>query len=187
MNLGYARVSTNGQDLAEQMEILREAGCERLYAEKKSGKNDDRAALQKMLKEAAPGDVIVVTRLDRLARSTRNLLNILDQLSKDEIGFRSLRETAIDTTTPHGRLTISILAAIAEFERELIQARVREGRKRAVVAGVKFGPKFKLNGYQRREALTRLEAGESQSAVARSYGVDTSTICRLQKRTPAPL
>jgi DNA invertase Pin-like site-specific DNA recombinase len=182
MRLGYARVSTNEQDLTAQTEALRGAGCERLYAEKRSGANGNRAALQKMLKEAAPGDVIVVTRLDRLARSTRDLLNILDQLGKDEIGFRSLRETAIDTTTPHGRLTISILASIAEFERELIQARIREGRKRAVVAGVKFGPKFKLNGFQRREALARLEAGESQSLVARSYGVDTSTICRLQKR-----
>ena len=132
--------------------------------------------------DAAAGDVIVVTRLDRLARSTRDLLNILDRLGKDEIGFQSLRETAIDTTTPHGRLTISILAAIAEFERELTLSRVHEGRKRAVAAGVKFGPKFKLDTFQKREALNRLQAGESLSLVARTYGVDTSTIWRLQKR-----
>jgi DNA invertase Pin-like site-specific DNA recombinase len=96
-----------------------------------------------------------------------------------------LRETAIDTTTAHGRLTISILAAIAEFERELIQGRVQEGRKRAVAAGVKFGPKFKLDGFQRREALARLDAGETLSAIARTYGVDPATICRLQKRSAA--
>jgi DNA invertase Pin-like site-specific DNA recombinase len=182
MKLGYARVSTAGQNLVEQRAALEDAGCKRVYSEKKSGRNDDRAALQRMLKDAAPGDVIVVTRLDRLARSTRDLLNILDRLGKDDIGFQSLRETAIDTTTPHGRLTISILAAIAEFERELTQARVHEGRKRAVAAGVKFGPKFKLDTFQKREALSRLQAGESLSLVARTYGVDTSTIWRLQKR-----
>jgi DNA invertase Pin-like site-specific DNA recombinase len=182
MKLGYARVSTTEQDLAVQMEALQAAGCEKTYSEKKSGANGDRIALQRMLREVQPGDVIVVTRLDRLARSTRDLLNILDRLNQDQVGFRSLRETAIDTTTPHGRLTISILAAIAEFERELTQARTREGRKRAVAAGVKFGPKFKLDSFQKREALARLQAGESLSLVARTYGVDPSTIWRLQRR-----
>jgi len=97
MRLGYARVSTTEQDLSGQTEALRTAGCDRVYSEKKTGAARDRAALQRMLKEAQPGDVIVVTRLDRLARSTRNLLNILDQLSKDEVGFQSLRETAIES------------------------------------------------------------------------------------------
>jgi DNA invertase Pin-like site-specific DNA recombinase len=182
MVLGYARVSTNKQDLSAQLETLKAAECERIYSEKKSGGNGERAALQRMLKEAQPGDVIVVTRLDRLARSTRDLLNILAQLGENEIGFQSLRETAIDTTTPHGRLTISILASIAEFERELIQDRIQEGRKRAVAAGTKFGPKFRLNGFQMKEALARLEAGESQSVVARTYGVSAATICRLQRQ-----
>src|SRR5262245_27704019 len=184
MRLGYARVSTNEQDLSGQLEALKAAGCERVYSEKKTGANGDRAALQRMLKEVQPGDVVVVTRLDRLARSTRDLLNILDRLGKDEVGFQSLRETAIDTTTPHGRLPISILASIAEFERELISDRIRDGRERATAAGVKFGPKFKLDSYQRREALARLEAGESQAAVARTYGVDPATICRLQRPRP---
>jgi DNA invertase Pin-like site-specific DNA recombinase len=182
MKLGYARVSTGEQDLSGQLEALRTAGCQRVYSEKKSGGNDNRAALQKLLKELQPGDIVVVTRLDRLARSTRDLLNILDRLGQDEVGFQSLRETAIDTTTAHGRLTISILAAIAEFERELIQGRVSEGRKRAVAAGVKFGPKFKLDAFQKREALARLDAGESPSLVARTYGVDRTTIGRLQRR-----
>jgi DNA invertase Pin-like site-specific DNA recombinase len=186
MKRGYARVSTTEQDLSSQLEQLKAAGCEKVYSEKKTGANGDRAALQRMLREAQPGDVIVVTRLDRLARSTRDLLNILDELSKNEIGFKSLRETAIDTTTALGRLTISILAAIAEFERELIQGRVQEGRKRAVAAGVKFGPKFKLNGFQRQEALARLDQGETLSAIARTYGVDPATICRLQRPRPTP-
>src|SRR5262245_3295990 len=182
MRLGYARVSTNEQDLRGQLEALKAAGCERVYSEKKTGANGDRAALQRMLKELQPGDVVVVTRLDRLARSVRDLLNILEHLGQDQVGFQSLRETAIDTTTPHGRLTINILASIAEFERELIQDRAREGRKRAVNNGVKFGPKFKLDSFQRREALARLEAGESASLVARTYGVDRTTIARMQRR-----
>ena len=184
MRRGYARVSTSEQDLSAQLEQLKAAGCEKVYSEKKTGANGDRAALQRVLREAQPGDVVVVTRLDRLARSTRDLLNILDELSKNEIGFKSLRETAIDTTTAHGRLTISILAAIAEFERELIQGRVQEGRKRAVAAGVKFGPKFKLNGFQRQEALARLDQGETLSSIARTYGVDPATICRLHRPRP---
>lgn len=91
----------------------------------------------------------------------RGLLNILDKLNRDTIGFKSLRETSIDTTTPQRRLVISVLAAISEFERELIHSRMIEGRKRAVAKGVKFGPKFKLNHFQRQEALAQLEAGES--------------------------
>jgi DNA invertase Pin-like site-specific DNA recombinase len=182
MKIGYGRVSTAEQGLGGQLEALRAAGCQRIYSEKQSGKNDNRAALQRMLKELQPGDVVVVTRLDRLARSTRDLLNLLDRFGQDEVGFQSLRETAIDTTTPSGRLTISILAAIAEFERELIQARISEGRKRAVKNGVKFGRPHKLDAFQKREALKRIAAGESQSLIARTYGVDRATINRLQRR-----
>jgi len=96
------------------------------------------------MKEASPGDTVVVTRLDRLARSTRDLLNLLAQLNRDSIGFKSLWETSVDTTSPQGRLVVNILASISEFERELIHARMTEGRKRARANGVKFGPKFKL-------------------------------------------
>jgi DNA invertase Pin-like site-specific DNA recombinase len=181
MRVGYARVSTTEQNLSGQLAALKAAGCERIYSEKKPGGNGDRAALKRLLKELQPGDVVVVTRLDRLARSTRDLLNILERLGQDEVGFQSLRETAIDTTTPHGRLTINILASIAEFERELIQARMAEGRKRAVDNGVKFGRPHKLDAFQRREALARLKAGESQSLIARTYGVDKATISRLQR------
>jgi DNA invertase Pin-like site-specific DNA recombinase len=182
MLLGYARVSTDAQSLEAQLAALKAAGCERVYSEKKSGADSSRQALAKLLKEAGAGDTVVVTRLDRLARSTRDLLNTLDRLGKDDVGFKSLRETSIDTTTPQGRLVVNILASISEFERELISARMGEGRKRAVAKGVKFGPKFKLNRFQRQEALARLEAGESQAEVARTYGVDRATISRLQLR-----
>jgi DNA invertase Pin-like site-specific DNA recombinase len=183
MKIGYARVSTSEQDLSGQLAALKEAGCERVYSEKKSGANGNRDALQRMLKEVQPGDIVVVTRLDRLARSVRDLLNILERFGQDEVGFVSLREKHIDTTSAGGRLVLNIMASIAEFERELIQARMAEGRKRATNNGVKFGPKFKLDTFQKREALARIEAGESQSLIARTYGVDRATISRLQKRT----
>jgi DNA invertase Pin-like site-specific DNA recombinase len=182
MKIGYARCSTAEQDLSGQLDALRAAGCERVYSEKKSGANGDRAAFQRMLKEVQPGDVVLVTRLDRLARSTRDLLNTIERFNQDEVGFVSLRETAIDTTTPTGRLTLSVLSAIAEFERELIQSRMTEGRKRAVDNGVKFGRPHKLDAFQKREALARLAAGESQSLVARTYGVDRATISRLVQK-----
>jgi DNA invertase Pin-like site-specific DNA recombinase len=180
--LGYARVSTDAQSLDAQLAALKVAGCDRVYSEKRSGADSSRQALAKLMKEASPGDTVVVTRLDRLARSTRDLLNLLDQLSKDNVGFKSLRETSVDTTSPQGRLVVNILASISEFERELIHARMTEGRKRAVAKGVKFGPKFKLSHYQREEALARLAAGESLKDVAKSYNVDTSTVWRLTRR-----
>jgi len=117
----------------------------------------------------------VVTRLDRPARSTRDLLNTLDRLAKAGVGFKSLRETAVDTTTAQGRLVVSILSAISEFERELILSRINEGRKRARQNGIKFGRKPKLTAYQRQEALERLAKGES-------FNVDRATISRLARR-----
>ena len=139
------------------------------------------ATTSTLMRQVTHGDVVIVTRLDRLARSTRDLLNILEGFTREGVGFRSLRETSIDTTTPQGRLVISVLASIGEFERELIQARMTEGRQRARASGVKFGPKFKLNHFQRQEALARLQAGETQADVARTYNVDRATISRLQK------
>ena len=182
MKIGYARVSTNEQELGGQLAALKEAGCKRVYSEKKSGANGDRAALQRMLKEVQPGDIVVVTRLDRLARSVRDLLNILERFGQDEVGFQSLREKHIDTTSAGGRLVLNIMASIAEFERELIQARMAEGRKRAAENGVQFGRPHKLDAFQKREAMARIKAGESQSLIARTYGVDRATISRLQKR-----
>jgi DNA invertase Pin-like site-specific DNA recombinase len=144
-----------------------------------SGAQTDRAKLAKLLKRLDTGDVPIVTRLDKLARSTRDLLNILDTVAKAGAGFRSLADTWADTTTPHGRLTLTVLGGLAEFERELIRARTGEGRKRAQARGVNFGRPPELSPHQRREAIERLRKGETQADIARTYGVDTTTIGRL--------
>jgi DNA invertase Pin-like site-specific DNA recombinase len=145
-----------------------------------SGAKSDRAELAKVLGRLDTGDVLVVTRLDRLARSTRDLLNVIDAVTKRGAGFRSLKDTWADTTSPHGRLMLTVLGGLAEFERELIRARTGEGRKRAQERGVKFGRPRKLTAHQRQEAIARLSAGETQADVARTYAVDPTTIGRLQ-------
>jgi DNA invertase Pin-like site-specific DNA recombinase len=132
----------------------------------------DRAELAKVIGRLESGDVLVVTRLDRLARSTRDLLNVIDAVSKRGAGFRSLKDAWADTTSPHGRLMLTVLGGLAEFERELIRARTGEGRKRAQERGVRFGRPRKLTPHQRKEALQRLAAGETQADIARSYAVD---------------
>jgi DNA invertase Pin-like site-specific DNA recombinase len=181
---GYARVSTNGQDLAGQDAELRAAGCAKTFKEKASGAKTDRPELAKAISKLEPGDVLVVTRLDRLARSTRDLLNVLDEIAKRGAGFRSLKDSWADTTSAHGRLMLTILGGLAEFERELIRARTGEGRKRAKDRGVRFGRPRKMTSHQRREALQRLHAGETMSDVARTYAVDASTISRLAASSP---
>src|SRR5262249_19703496 len=128
---GYARVSTNGQDLGSQEAELMAAGAAKVFKEKVSGAKTDRAELAKAIRRLEPRDVLLVTRLDRLARSTRDLLNVLATIGEREAGFRSLKDTWADTTTPHGRLMLTVLGGLAEFERELIRARTGEGRKRA--------------------------------------------------------
>jgi DNA invertase Pin-like site-specific DNA recombinase len=179
-SLGYARVSTTGQDLTAQVSELQAVGCTKVYREKMSGAKADRPELHKLVRALEPDDVLIVTRLDRLARSTRDLLNILDQIAQAGAGFRSLRDAWADTTTAHGRLMLTVLGGLAEFERELIRARTGEGRKRAKERGVKFGRPRKLTFHQRQEALQRLAAGETQADIARTYAVDPTTIGRLQ-------
>src|SRR5438034_179048 len=176
---GYARVSTRDQDLAGQIADLQAAGCGNIFKEKASGARTDRPELAKVIRRLEAGDVLVVTRLDRLARSTRDLLNILDAIGKAGAGFKSLKDTWADTTTPHGRLMLTVLGGLAEFERELIRARTGEGRKRAKESGVRFGRPHKLTPHQRQEALARREAGETLMDIARSYGVSPPTISRL--------
>jgi len=176
---GYARVSTDGQSLASQNAELHAAGCAKVYAEKISGARSDRPELAKALKRLTVGDVLIVTRLDRLARSTRDLLNILDDIAKRAAGFKSLHDTWADTTSAHGRLMVTILAGLAEFERELILARTSDGRARAKARGVKFGRPTALTAHQRAEALQRLANGEAQADVARTFDVSQATISRL--------
>ena len=176
---GYARVSTDGQSLASQDAQLHAAGAAKVYSEKVSGAKTDRAELAKVLARLEPGDVLMVTRLDRLARSTRDLLNILHTLGEKNVGFKSLADTWADTTTPHGRLLVVMLAGIAAFERELIKARTSDGRDRAKARGVRFGRPMTMTAHQRQEALQRLATGETQADLARSYGVSQATISRL--------
>ena len=176
---GYCRVSTDGQSLAAQHSQLHAAGCDKIFAEKISGAITERPELNKALAELQDGDVFVVTRLDRLARSTRDLLNILDTISKAGAGFRSLADTWADTTTAHGKLMVVMLAGIAEFERTLIMARTGDGRARAKARGVKFGRPRKLSDAQRNEARERRHNGETQAAIAASYGVHPTMVGRL--------
>ena len=179
MDIGYARVSTREQDLTGQVAELAAAGCAKVFKEKASGARGDRAELAKVLRRLGPGDVLVVTRLDRLARSTRDLLNVLAAVTERGAGFRSLKDAWADTTTPHGRLMLTVLGGLAEFERELIRARTGEGREHAKTAGVRFGRPAKLSAYQRREALQRMDAGESMVDLARTFGVDRATLYRM--------
>lgn len=177
---GYARVSTDGQSVDAQVQQLRAAGAATVFRETASGAKTDRAGLRKAIAALEPGDVLTVTRLDRLARSTLDLLHTLRQVTDKDAGFRSLADTWADTTTAHGRLMVTILGGLAEFERELILARTGEGRARAVARGVKLGRKPKLTPHQMREAIKRREAGEETHAdIGRSYNVSATTITRL--------
>jgi DNA invertase Pin-like site-specific DNA recombinase len=153
--VGYARVSTDGQTLDAQQSALAAAGAEKVFAEKVSGAVTDRKALTRAIAALDAGDVLLVTRLDRLARSTRDLLNVLDAVAKAGVGFRSLADAWADTTTPHGRLMLTMLGGLAEFERSLILARTSEGRTRAKARGVRFGRKPALTAHQQAEALAR--------------------------------
>jgi DNA invertase Pin-like site-specific DNA recombinase len=176
---GYARVSTDGQSLVAQLAELKAVKCEKIFQEKISGARSDRKQLARLMAALEKGDVLVVTRLDRLARSTRDLLNLLGTIAEKGAGFKSLRDTWADTTTAHGRLMLTVLGGLAEFERELIRTRTGEGRERAKARGVILGRKPKLTSHQKREAIARREAGEVLTDIARSYNVSHSTISRL--------
>jgi DNA invertase Pin-like site-specific DNA recombinase len=179
MIIGYARVSTDGQTLDAQHAALHDAGCNRIFSEKESGARTDRQQLAKAIATLTAGDTLIVTKLDRLARSTRDLLNTLDAIAKAGATFKSLGDSWADTTTPHGRLMLTVLGGLAGFEQHLILARTGEGRARAQARGVKFGRRAKLTLHQRQEALERRSRGEPLVDIARSYAVSHSTISRL--------
>jgi DNA invertase Pin-like site-specific DNA recombinase len=179
MKYGYARVSTDGQSVTAQVAALHAAGAGKVFRETASGAKTDRAQLRKAIAALDAGDVLLVTRLDRLARSTRDLLNTLAAITGRKAGFRSLGDAWADTTTAHGRLMVTVLGGLAEFEGELIRARTGEGRARAVARGVKLGRKPKLTPHQRQEVLRRKENGDAVREIARSYNVHNSTISRL--------
>lgn len=163
MNIGYARVSTQGQTLESQLDGLQNAGCSRIYQEIASGAQTDRPQLRSLLKALDHGSVLMVTRLDRLARSTVDLLTTIKAISDKGCQFKSLAEPWADTTTPAGRLMLTVLGGLAEFERELIKARTSEGRARAIKAGIRMGRKPILSPHQIAEICNRKAAGKSVS------------------------
>ena len=177
MIYGYARVSTDGQSEAAQVRQLRAAGAKKVFREVASGAKTDRPQLRRLLAGIGPGDVVMVTRLDRLARSTRDLLNTLAAITGKKAGFRSLADAWADTTTAHGRLMLTVLGGLAEFERELIRARTGEGRARAVARGQSLGRPFKLTPHQRSEAI-RAATGAKRSPT--SPAATTSTRARFR-------
>jgi DNA invertase Pin-like site-specific DNA recombinase len=183
MLIGYARVSTDDQDLALQRTALKEAGCRRLFEEKVSGAKRDRPQLARLLDQVREGDVVVVHRLDRLARSTRDLLEIAERLREAGAGLRSLGEPWADTTSPAGRMVLTVFAGIAEFERALIQERTGTGRAAAMKRGVRFGRPAKLTADQIALARRLLEEGTAASEVAQTFKVHRATLYRALNTT----
>jgi DNA invertase Pin-like site-specific DNA recombinase len=179
MKYGYARVSSKTQDYQAQVEALKAAGCDRIFTEKVSGKSTNgRGEFKRLMRALKPGDTVVVTRLDRLARSSRDLHNILHDLEEGGCGFVSLGESWCDTTTDVGQLVLTIMGGISEFERKLIQARCEEGIAKARAKGTKFGRPSALDVSQRRKIAERYAAGETMAELAREYDCGGATIWR---------
>ncbi|HEY2615771.1 MAG TPA: recombinase family protein [Acetobacteraceae bacterium] len=177
--LGYARVSTYGQTLDAQLMQLRTDGCARIYREKASGAQPARRELLRLLKALAPGDVVTVTRIDRLARSTFDLFAIVKQIVDAGAQFRSLAEPWAGTGTSTGRLMIAVLGGLADVERDLIRTRTAEGRSRAKAGGQHMGRPPKLTPQRQKEARRRRAEGATLKELAKSYNVGRATISRL--------
>lgn len=178
MYIGYARVSTEDQNLNIQIHELKQAGCDKIFQEKLSGANRQRPELAKMLEQLRKGDAVVIWKLDRLARSTRDLLDIADAIGRAGAGLKSLSEPWADTTSPAGRMVLTVFAGIAEFERELIRERTGTGRIAALKRGVRFGRPASLSTEQAILARRLLDEGKSAKEVATTFGVNRSTIYR---------
>jgi DNA invertase Pin-like site-specific DNA recombinase len=180
MIYGYARVSTDGQDLTSQLAQLRAAGCDRMFKEKISGASADRPQLKKLMKIVGPGDVVIVAAVDRLSRDTTDLLIITRELQRAGAGLRSLAEPVVDTTSEFAELVLAMLGVAAKLERRRILERTARGRADAMAKGVKFGRKPKLTPHQMREAIKRRDIeGETLRSIGRSYNVSAATISRL--------
>ena len=179
MRYGYARVSSKSQDYQAQVEALKAAKCDRIYSEKASAKSTNgRREFDKLLNALLPGDTVVVMKLDRLARSTRDLTNIMHDLGEKGCGFVSLRESWCDTSTSVGRLMVTVMGGIAQFERELIRSRCEEGLERARPKGTKFGRKSVLDACERRAITERYAKGATMAALAAEYSCGEATIWR---------
>ena len=181
MKVGYARVSTTGQSLESQLETLKAFGCEEIFQEKQSGKQaDSREQLNALIKFVRAGDILVCTKLDRLARSVNDLGNIAKTLESKGVDLIVTDQSGIDTSNPLGKLLFNILGSIAEFERDLILERTNEGRIKAKNAGVQFGRKPKLDDNKLRSAINDYKQGlSSASEIAKKYGISRASLYRL--------
>ena len=180
MIYGYARVSTDAQDLSSQLAQLKAAGCTRIFREKVSGATADRPQLRKLMAAVSDGDVVIIPAVDRLSRDTTDLLVIARDLQKAGVGLRSIAEPVVDTTSDFAELVLAMLGVAAKLERRRIKERTERGRSDAKAKGVKFGRKPKLTPHQQREAIRRRDRdGETLRSIARSYDVSAATISRL--------
>ena len=179
MKYGYARVSSDSQDYAAQVDALKAAGCERIFSEKASGKSTNgRPELAKLLKRLEQGDIVVVTKLDRVARSARDLLNIVHNIKDLGCGFVSLGDSWCDTTNEMGRFMLTVMSGIAELERDLIRKRCQAGIERAKANGKQFGRTPVLDASQRKRIAERYASGETMAELAREYDCGEATIWR---------
>ena len=178
--IGYARVSTSGQDLDVQRQLLNEAGCDKLFVEKASGSSQQgRAELANALDYVREGDTFVVTRLDRLARSMSDLRDIIDRLTDKQVAFKALQQGAIDTSSSSGRLMLNMLAAFAEFETDLRRERQREGIDKAKAAGVYRGRKKSIDEDEVRRLLTE---GIGPTQIAQKLGIGRASVYRISSK-----
>jgi DNA invertase Pin-like site-specific DNA recombinase len=183
---GYARVSTDAQDLASQVAELKAADCEKIICEKMSGANAERPKLKWLMARLQPGDEVKVTAVDRLARDPTDLLVLARQMKQAGAGLISLAEPVVDTTSDFAEVFLAVMGVPAKLARKRIIQNTARGRAHAKAQGVKFGRKLKLTPHQQREAAARIAAGEPQRAVARSYNVSQSTISRQVPATGNP-
>jgi DNA invertase Pin-like site-specific DNA recombinase len=179
VKIGYARVSTRDQNLELQLKALNKARCVKIFREKVSGAVQHRPELQRMLDQIHPGDTIIVWKLDRLARSTRDLLTTMETIHEAGGKFQSLSEPWANTTTHAGKMIMTVFAGIAEFERDLIRERTSAGREAAKQRGVRFGRPRKLNSEQLQLASQLLAQGKAVRDIAKTFEVHEATIYRL--------
>jgi len=176
---GYERASTQDQKLDLQLKALKKAGCQKIFREKVSGFSRQRPEFQRMLDQIRPGDSIIVWKLDRLARSTRDLLNTIETIDEAGGKFQSLSEPWANTTSHAGKMIMTVFARIAEFERDLIRERTGAGRDAARQRGVRFDRPRKLNADQVQVATKLLSEGKAVRDIARTFNVHEATIYRL--------
>ncbi|KXV61747.1 MULTISPECIES: recombinase family protein [Acetobacter] len=179
--IGYARVSTVGQTLDIQMKTLKEFGCVKIYREKASGANAERSQLKKLITSVTEGDIVVVTRIDRLARSTFDLFSIVKDITNKKAQFHSIAEPWTDTSTSTGRLMLAVLGGLADVERDLIRTRTSEGRVRAIQQGKQMGRPSRLTTAQKRDIIAKRKNGMTLKSLATAYGLSESAISRIAR------